>query len=488
MPALPAKDQIQKLVAHGFDFNHSRWILLRVQDAILARGFIAQLAQKGWVCPAADSREQVSQRLGRGQCPVSLGLTYAGLESLQLRPHYLDVLRRRARAFAQGAERRAAEFLGDTGQSAAGHWAAPYRGQETHLVLILHGDGVESIEATVQSLQAIAGAAFVADSWQRVEKGAHLTPDPKFRTVHFGLRDGISNPAFPELMSDSKPVIDVLKHATGELLLGYPDDRGNNPWLLGLERPEDGPARGLGEALPAALDMAAFFRNASFGALRKIEQDEPAFRQFVTHWAERNGHSDETEQKAHYLRAKMVGRWDDGSLVLPGQTAPGGAAAALNHFDFAHDAQGLGCPFGAHIRRMNPRADPVVPVRHRPLMRRGIPYGPEYRAAENEEAHPVQRGLMGLFFCTDLEGQFEHLLREWVDLNPMGTPNQGDSKDPLIGAHDHPLAAFDIPQPGEARLQVDGLRPFVRTVGTLYAIFPGLQALRQFDDPTLFRA
>lgn len=488
MSSLPAKDQIQKLVAHGFDFHCSRWIFLRVQDAPRARRFIADITRQGWICAAADTRDKVAQRLNSGHCPVSLGLTYAGLESLQLRPHYLDVLRRHARAFTQGADRRAAECLGDTGQSSASHWEAPYRGKETHLVLILHADQVNAIDATVQVLRHLADGAFVASSWDLVQGGAHLGFDPAVRTVHFGLRDGISNPVFPELGNDSKPVFKVLKHAAGELLLGYPDDNGNNPWLLGLERPEDGPPRDLGKNTNPSVGMAAFFRNASFGALRKIEQDEAGFRRFVRDWAERHANSDETDKWAHYLRAKMVGRWDDGSLVLPGQCEPVAKSGEMNLFDFAHDPKGLGCPFGAHIRRMNPRADPVVPFRRRPLMRRGMPYGPPYRADESQSPNEVRRGLMGLFLCADLEGQFEHLLREWGDLNPMGMPNQGGAKDPLIGAHEHPRAALDIPQTGEARLQVDGLRPFVRTAGTLYAIFPGLQALSRMDDPTLFGA
>ena len=44
----------------------------------------------------------------------------------------------------------------------------------------------------------------------------------------------------------------------------------------------------------------------------------------------------------------------------------------LDSFDFSDDPDGQGCPFGSHIRRMNPRAERVAPFRERPLMRRGM--------------------------------------------------------------------------------------------------------------------
>ena len=103
-----------------------------------------------------------------------------------------------------------------------------------------------------------------------------------------------------------------------------------------------------------------------------------------------------------------------------------------------------------------------------------MPYGPVYgKGTEHDE-----RGLMGLFFCASLEDQFEHLLAEWSDANPMGVPNRGTAKDPFIGQHDDPRAVFDIPIPGQKLPQLEGFKPFVRTRGTLYAFFPSLVALR----------
>jgi hypothetical protein len=170
-------------------------------------------------------------------------------------------------------------------------------------------------------------------------------------------------------------------------------------------------------------------------------------------------------------------------MTVPTSTAQG--AAALDDFDFSTDADGHGCPFGSHVRRMNPRADGVVPFRRRPLIRRGMPYGQAY--AEDEE-DGLRRGLLGLFFCASLEDQFEHLVSEWGDGTPLGTPNRGSSKDPLIGNHTQGHAPFDIPVAEGPLRQLNGMAPFITTRGTAYLFFPGLNALRAMGDERLFEA
>jgi deferrochelatase/peroxidase EfeB len=292
--------------------------------------------------------------------------------------------------------------------------------------------------------------------------------------VHFGFRDGISNPRIVGFHSpDTDPESKAPKlHAPGEFILGYANDEGFNPWLL--LNPGPGPNPWL---LPTARIDPGFFRNGSFAAFRKIEQHEGEFDRFVSARAAQLGVSDA------YVRAKLAGRWDDGRVVRPDEVSappPAGVVdgspqpdETLNNFDFSDDTHGRGCPFGAHIRRMNPRADPVVPFRRRPLIRRGMPYGPRF-----QDAPADKRGLLGLFFCASLEDQFEHLLAQWGYANPMGPDNCGDAKDPLIGRHEDARSVFDIPVRGEQPRQIDGFNSFVTTRGTLYAFYPGLSALR----------
>src|SRR6185437_2753402 len=144
---------------------------------------------------------------------------------------------------------------------------------------------------------------------------------------------------------------------------------------------------------------------------------------------------------------------------------------------------GTGCPFGAHIRRVNPRTDLIAPQRLRPLFRRGMAYGPAYDAAKADEP----RGLMGLFFCASLEDQFEVVMSQWVEAAPMGPPGRGGAKDPLVGHHDVDDAAvgaayLEVPQAGGPAAQLRGMTPFVTTRGTAYAFFPGRTALEKISE------
>ena len=83
-----------------------------------------------------------------------------------------------------------------------------------------------------------------------------------------------------------------------------------------------------------------------------------------------------------------------------------------------------------------------------------------------------QRGLIGLFFCSSIEDQFEHVMSEWVEKMPMGPPSRGNAKDPLVGNNDDRELTFHIPVPNGPGFSLDGFAPFVTTHGTLYALFP----------------
>jgi hypothetical protein len=129
---------------------------------------------------------------------------------------------------------------------------------------------------------------------------------------------------------------------------------------------------------------------------------------------------------------------------------------------------------------MNPREDPVVPFLRRPLLRRGMAYGKPY--VQNDSAASADRGLLGLFFCSSIEDQFEHVVGNWAQDSPMGIPGQGPNQDPLIGSQDGLHNALKIPmlddQFNRKDLHLQGLKPFVKTTGTLYAFFPSRSTLK----------
>jgi deferrochelatase/peroxidase EfeB len=148
------------------------------------------------------------------------------------------------------------------------------------------------------------------------------------------------------------------------------------------------------------------------------------------------------------------------------------ASGAFKEFNFSDDKNGFGCPYGAHIRRMNPRTDPVVPFIRRPLLRRGKPYT-RYGA----DGKSVECGLLGLFLCASLEEQFEHVLGAWASNLPMGMGAELPGKDPIIGSHDAYGGTFTIPVKDDKPRLLPGLAPFVVTRGTAYVFFPGTPAL-----------
>jgi len=470
------KAEVQRLVVYAYPQNCSLHFVLRVADAAQARDFVAAIADKGWVTDASLDSAALEALQKQGICAANIGFTFLGLKALGLHLPYLRVFQEKAPAFAEGAFPRAARRLADTGPSAAQWWEKPFWPERAHVLLSLHGDTAAALRAFSAQLQQLPGAAGL-DGWQDPPfDGGHLTADPKKRTVHFGFRDGIADPDIEgfhpkKMWSDGSR--ERQRHAPGEFLLGYRNDDNYNPWLLVNPSAQANPWL---KPLNPAPQLAEFFRNGSFAAFRKMQQHERSYRAFEAEAAKQLGMSKE------YLRAKLCGRWDNGRVARPDEAAAPslpepGDPAELDEFDFTDDLQGRGCPFGAHIRRMNPRADQdrVVPAGTRTLIRRGMPYGPAYDP--NEKGDEPPRGLLGLFFCASLEDQFEHLLIEWGNANPMGPRNRGRSKDPLIGNHENPGAAFEVPMAGEKRRQIDGFKPFVTTRGTLYAFFPSLTAL-----------
>jgi deferrochelatase/peroxidase EfeB len=429
-------------------------------------------------------------REGHERTPVdvSIGFTRAGLERMGVPPPYLGVFRRLTPAFADGAPRRAAG-LGDAGPSAAEYWEKPgFELGKAHALVTLHADKEDELNAAATPLRQRFD-----DYGLRVLQvldGRHLeappgTPadqeEPQHQTwVHFGYRDGVSRVSIRGLDEEH----DAEEREPGEFLLGYPNDSGYNPWLLPL----------------ADERVRRFFVNGSFGVFRKMKQDVRGFEEQVDRWAEElaDPAGEFTFKKQRELwrtlvKAKLCGRRPDGGqpgvldLSRSGEERarqmagpPLSAFSAFDRVEHKEDPEGTICPYGAHTRRMNPRGGSrLAHSRIRPIIRRGVAYGPPYDRSKPDEH---ERGLLGMFFCASIEAQFEHLLAHWAERVPLGSPDPGTAKDPLIGQHDDAEAPFVVPVAGGGRQALAGWRSFVTTRGMLYAFYPGRQALRQIAD------
>ncbi len=442
------------------------------------------------------------QHAARSQFKLDLGFTYAGLQALGAHTQLLDLCKRLAPAFSEGADLRAARCLGDSGLSDPAYWHSRYRKQASHVVLIAHAAAANADAAWLaleshieaQFMHADTGtlgkpAPILQAEW--IEQSCILS-DATPSAIHFGMTDSISAPEFTGLLTTkglSKTPL-LKPHALGELLLGHERDDRSNAWLWPTAQPQAS-ANVEPRPYPERKAYADFFKNASFAALRKMQQNVDAFENYLTQQVALVPENWPESYKRAWLKAKMLGRWANGEPVQNDNDGPIAmrltakqtermqpavkAAIIKNDFVYKEDRLGLGCPIGAHVRRMNPRDDPVVPFLRRPLLRRGVAYG----ASDANE-----KGLLGLFFCASLEEQFEHLLGKWSNDSPMGMPQSPSENDPLIGVHDGPKPQFSIPT-AKGTVTLQNLPDFVQTLGTLYALFPSVDALQKIAEGKL---
>ena len=477
MKAQPLKPATARAL-WGNHFDHVQRIVLctpkqlRVQHLLLkfngtdsqTRRFLSEVSKN--VTHRPSDRQPSDPQL-------SIGLTYRGLQALGLPLRVLLVLQKLAPSFHLGAPVQAATRLGDTGSSSPDRWDSGFQLEALHAVISLHHDDDAAVTGVLDRVQGLA-TQFDVTIDGKLLRGENFTRgEREERWVHFGYRDGLSKVGIrgwsrdPDITPvEQKKLRPVSAHSPGEFLLGHPDDSGANPWALATQ--------------PQA--VRSFFCEASFGVLRQMEQDEPAFRGYVNERAKQvveggQGTIDETEA-LDLVRAKLCGRFPDGRRIDPATQKPTGKPQ--DDFDYTADPKGGGCPFGAHIRRMNPRGGEIAhQFRHRPLLRRGAPYGPQWKEGE---ASNIERGLLGLFFCSSIENQFEHLLGEWADRVPMGNLDEGRAKDPLASHHEDPDASFVLPGDAMKRggvTEFKGLKPFVRTRGTAYLLYPTSDGLEQ---------
>ena len=402
---------------------------------------------------------------------VSLGFTRRGLERAGVPAHVMSCFALKAPAFHAGAAQRAGRHLGAVGVEAPGTWAPGFAFATLDAVIHLHAEDTTRLAKAAHEIQVAAARAKV--HLHELQFAERLPPHPDYAEdplpgkgaiwVHFGYRDGLARVGIKG-WSDEQALAackDVSKHQAGEFVLGHVQNSGGNPWIAGPGQ----------RVWPRRLRN--FFRNGSFGVLHQIQQDVKAFEDFVTQAGRKHGIAPDE------LKAKLCGRYPDGRPLGQPKAEPDA------DFDFENDRQGVLCPFGAHVRRMNPReSDRSVDggrnlahfSRARPLLRRGMPYGPAAWAGIADGS--PERGLMAQFFCASIEDQYEHLVGQWGDRVPLGSPDHGGARDPFSGSHDGGDGPFEIPQQSNRpSLMLKGLIPFTRTRGVAYLFYPSKTTL-----------
>jgi deferrochelatase/peroxidase EfeB len=177
-----------------------------------------------------------------------------------------------------------------------------------------------------------------------------------------------------------------------------------------------------------------------------------------------------------WVGAKLLGRWKDGTSLIGHPTWRAGREPD-NDFLFAgDDPQGRQCPFGAHIRRSNPRdslgAKPETQIRiskrHR-ILRVGRTYARKAKGGKKAE-----KGMVFMCLNADIERQFAFIQQTWV--NNRGFESLREEADPLVG-NATGAGCFTIAGP-DGPLRLNGLSAFVTVRGGGYFFVPGRRALR----------
>lgn len=491
--------------------------------------------------PAAELLTRLTHLNPPDFVSFDIAFTYTGLEKLGVKPELLEVFRKKIPSFYENAFLRASKKLGDTGLSDPTEWADIYRknsGKGFDLILIAHFGLLASTDPYIPLSQPPApratNTALIAEFESRLIKqifnlkandtsALALTANwieesipLNTRGIYFGYLDGLTSPQYQLKPKDEKTKVNKNIHALGEILLGYPRNDGDNAFA-DLRLTPKRTANTDPQAIPIDEHYKCFFKDSSFGVLRKIQQRTQVFDKWLDDKAEKMVCGDyEWDQiypspptvtrpynypfelpfglTKEWIKAKLLGRTATGMLLTPTSKTTDLLKSALNQFDknkegdfhtasqtgAVADAEGRGCPFSSHIRRMNPREDPVTPFIYRPLLRRGMPYTTASKSFGEAEV-----GLSGLFICADIAEQFEHLVGVWANGHVLGVKDASNCRDPLIGNHGGDGAAktrgeFFLNSKAERNpknqiTQFD--EPFVVTRGCAYVWFPSVSTL-----------
>ncbi len=393
--------------------------------------------------------------------------------------------------------------LGDVGTNAPSQWAWGYGTSVPHLVVMFFA-APGSLTDFIQSVTGLRWSdAFEEMRWLKTADLDGIEP--------FGFADGISQPQldWTRQRDPTRPQIDYGNVvALGEFLLGYP-----NEYNKYTERPLLDPDPASADLLPAedAPEKKDLGCNGTYLVMRDLQQDVRAFWQFVSQQTAGNVAAGEK------LAAAMVGRTRAGDPLVPIQQEPipgigsNPDEARQNRFTYEQDPTGSACPFGAHIRRANPRNpdfpgrpasllqrlitmlgfgpkgfrdDLMSPVRFHRILRRGREYGSELLPEDALVPAPPNEPARGLHFVclnANISRQFEFLQNAWI-VNTKFSAMTGES-DPLLGTRAEipgcPVTAdFNQPRAGGLRQRVSGLPQFVTVRGGAYFFLPSLRALR----------
>jgi deferrochelatase/peroxidase EfeB len=502
MPSSLDYADVQGLVRFGYgQMTEACYFLLNIKNAPAARKWI----RNARITTAVETKPPPRTAL-------QVAFTYKGLEKLQVPENVIAGFSAEFISGLVGEENRSRR-LGDTGANSSKGWRWGGSGNVPHAVVMLFAEP-ELLEGWKHSIKGeLWNAGF--------EEIACLPTSDMDGVEPFGFIDGISQPDLDWEQTRKVSVnCEQLTYGNlvclGEFLLGYSNEYGrytDRP-LLNLQEP--GSEELLeAEDQPGKKDLGL---NGTYVVMRQLQQDVRGFWQFLDKAA---GSNREARRK---LAEALVGRGlSDGAPLVPLSKIPipgvgsrgGGAKRKLdierNQFTYELDVDATRCPFGAHIRRGNPRnadtpGDPkglisrlihllgfgnkstrddlIASARFHRLLRRGREYGEKLSPEEALQPAPSidsERGLHFLAVNANIERQFEFVQNAWM----MRTKFDGltEESDPLLGNREAvpgcPFTnTFSLPQGSGVRRRVMEVPQFITVRGGAYFFLPGIRALR----------
>jgi deferrochelatase/peroxidase EfeB len=502
MPSSVDYSDVQGLVRFGFaKMTEACFFLLQIRNAAAARAWLRN-------APVTTAVEMNPPP----RTALQIAFTRQGLQELQVPD---EVIAGFSAEFISGmsADENRSRRLGDTGANSPESWRWGGSNDVPHAVVILYAEPglLDKWENSIKG-----------ESWSSAfEEIASLSTSSMNGTEPFGFLDGISQPDLDWERTRRVPAnSDQLEYSNvvslGEFLLGYSNEYGRF-----TDRPLLNPqARGCEELLPAEdqpgkRDLGL---NGTYVVIRQLRQDVRAFWQFL------DKASGSNLEARYRLAEAFVGRaFSNGAPLAPLSRTPIPGVGTrgddskrrmnieLNQFTYELDAGGTHCPFGAHIRRVNPRNadipgnptgliahlvrllgfgnrnirdDLVASARFHRILRRGRTYGTNLSPEEALRPAPPgdsERGLHFVAVNANIKRQFEFVQSAWV----MRTKFDGltEESDPLLGNREAVRGCpftdtFSLPQEGGARRRVMGLPQFITVRGGAYFFLPSMRALR----------
>ncbi len=484
---------VQGLVRFGYKrMTKVSYALLRVREPAAARAWLRSAPITSAV--ALDPPPKTA---------VQVAFTAPGLRALGVAE---SVIAEFSHEFRGGmAQESRARQLGDVESNAPKWWDWGGPASEPHLVVMFFAEP-GCFEALVQGS---TGAA-----WTEAFEMLRSLPTADLDGIEpFGFADGVSQPQidWEQQRETTHAEFDYTNIvALGEFLLGYPNEYGK---ITGRPLLDSDAASAELLAATDAPEKKDLGRNGTYLVMRQLDQDVRKFWQFI------HQQSGDNAVEAEKLAAAMVGRTRDGNPLVPIQEAaiPGIGSdpeqIQKNQFTFDQDPAGARCPFGAHVRRANPRNadypgrpasllkklitmlgfgpkgfrdDLMSSVRFHRLLRRGREYGRELKPEDALTPGPDDEAPRGLhFIClnANISRQFEFLQNAWMASTKFSGLT-GES-DPLLGVRNTlpgcPVTdGFTIPDAAGVRRRVTGLPQFVTVRGGAYFFLPSLRAIRFF--------